>query len=112
MLVALTVLLVFQLVGEVIARGLALPIPGPVVGMLLLTGALYLRKEVPPTLKHTAQTILQHFALLFVPAGVGIMVHLALLQQEWLAILITLLVSTLVTIVVTALVMRFLLRFG
>ncbi|MGF1546609.1 MAG: LrgB family protein [Thiotrichales bacterium] len=40
MLGALTVLLVFQLVGEVVVQWLGLPVPGPVCGMLLLFVAL------------------------------------------------------------------------
>jgi holin-like protein len=99
---ALTVLLLFQLVGEVIARLLDLPVPGPVIGMLLLLGALLLRGELPATLHKAAQNLLSYLALLFVPAGVGVMVHIGRLQDEWLAILATLVLSTLVTLVLTA----------
>jgi holin-like protein len=110
MLRAITVLLLFQLVGEVLARSLDLPIPGPVIGMLLLLGALLLRGEAPKTLRDTAQGLLSHLALLFVPAGVGVMAHVDRLQDEWLAILVTLVLSTLLTLVLTAWAMRLLLR--
>ena len=40
MLPALTLLLVLQLLGEMIAQSLQLPIPGPVIGMALLFGIL------------------------------------------------------------------------
>ncbi len=110
MLRALTVLLLFQLVGEVLARSLDLPIPGPVIGMLLLLGALLLRGEAPKTLRDTSQGLLSHLALLFVPAGVGVMAHVERLQDEWLVILVTLVLSTLLTLVLTAWAMRLLLR--
>ena len=74
MLSALTQLLIFQLTGEIIARGLNLPVPGPVIGMLLLFLMLMLRGGPSSELRTTSQTLLQHLSLLFVPAGAGIMV--------------------------------------
>jgi holin-like protein len=106
MLSALTQLLIFQLAGEVVARGLALPIPGPVLGMLFLFFALTLRQGPDKELQTTSQNLLQHLSLLFVPAGTGIMVHLHRVADEWLPLLLSLLISTLATLVVTALVMK------
>ena len=106
MLSALTQLLIFQLAGEVIARGLALPVPGPVLGMLFLFFALILRGGPCKDLQTTGSTLLQHLSLLFVPAGTGIMVHLHRVADEWLPLLLSLLISTAVTLVVTALVMK------
>lgn len=106
MIAALTQLLVLQLVGEVIARGFNLPIPGPVIGMLLLFLALALRGGPPPDLQSTSQGLLQHLSLLFVPAGTGIILHLHRVADEWLPLLLSLLLSTLLTLAVTALVMR------
>ena len=106
MLSALTQLLVFQLAGEVIVRGLDLPLPGPVLGMLLLFVALALRGGPGEELQTTSQNLLQHLSLLFVPAGTGVMVHLHRVADEWLPLLLSLLVSTLATLVVTALVMK------
>lgn len=110
MLSALTQLLIFQLTGEIIARGLNLPVPGPVIGMLLLFIALMLRGGPGPELRTTSQNLLQHLSLLFVPAGAGIMVHLHRVSEEWLPLLLSLLISTLATLVVTALAMKLCLR--
>lgn len=106
MIAALTQLLLFQLVGEVIARGLDLPIPGPVIGMALLFLYLGWRREADAELQQTAQSLLRHLSLLFVPAGTGVMLHLHRLQDEWLPILLSLLASTAATLAVTALVMQ------
>jgi len=106
MLSALTQLLIFQLAGEVIARGLNLPLPGPVLGMLLLFLALAVRGAPDHELQTTSQNLLQHLSLLFVPAGTGIMVHLHRVADEWLALLLSLLVSTFATLLVTALAMK------
>jgi holin-like protein len=64
MLAALTQLLVFQLAGEAIARGLELPLPGPVLGMLFLFLFLLARRGPRPELQATSQTLLQHLSLL------------------------------------------------
>ncbi|MCW8914925.1 MAG: CidA/LrgA family protein [Magnetovibrio sp.] len=101
----ITVLLVCQLLGEVISKGLGLPLPGPVVGMAILFISLVLKGGLPDGLRETANGLLKHLSLLFVPAGVGVMMHMHLLRDEWQAISAALLVSTILTIAVTALVM-------
>lgn len=106
MIGALTLLLVFQLAGEVLARALALPVPGPVIGMGLLFLALVLRHGPDPELRNTAGGLLQHLSLLFVPAGTGVMLHLQRLADEWLPLTVALVVSTLASIAVAALVLR------
>jgi len=103
---ALAILLVCQLIGEVVARGLGLPVPGPVLGLVLLFAGLALRGEIPAPLQETAGGLLRHLSLLFVPAGVGIMLHVARIRSEWLAIVAALVLSTLLTLVVSAIVFR------
>ena len=106
MLAALTTLLLFQLAGEVLARALHLPVPGPVIGMLLFLGFLAWRGGPSEDEQKTGQTLLQHLSLLFVPAGTGIMVHLHRVADEWLPLAASLLLSTLAALAVTALVMK------
>ncbi|KZD08203.1 CidA/LrgA family protein [Oceanibaculum pacificum] len=105
MLNALTTLLFFQLAGEVIARASGLPLPGPVIGMALLFATLLIRNDLPDNLRGTASGLLQHLSLLFVPAGVGVVLYLSLIADQWAAISVALLVSTTATIAVSALVM-------
>ena len=103
---ALTILLACQLAGEVLVRTAGLPVPGPVLGMVLLCGALAMRGSTPANLHGTATGLLAHLSLLFVPAGVGVMVHLHHIGSELLAILAALVLSTTLTIAVTAIVFR------
>ncbi len=110
MIGALTTLLVFQLVGEVLALVFALPVPGPVIGMALLFASLAIRDRVPEQLRSTANGLLQHLSLLFVPAGVGVMAHLGRLREEWLPITVALVASAVLTVAATALTMRWLMR--
>lgn len=110
MIGALAILLVYQLVGEILVRTIELPVPGPVLGMLLLFATLLLRGSAPPALTTTAQGLLRHLALLFVPAGVGVIVHLGRVQAEWLPIALILAGGLVLTLLTTALTMRLLLR--
>lgn len=106
MLKAITTLLLFQLIGETLSLALGLPIPGPVIGMALLFAALVLRGEAPAPLRETAQGLLKHLSLLYVPAGVGVMLHFRLIADEWSPILAALVVSTFAAIFVTAVVLK------
>ena len=110
MIPALAALLVFQLIGEALVRTLGVPVPGPVVGMALLLATLVMRPSLLGALKPTAQTLLQHLSLLFVPAGVGVMLHLQRLGDEALAIGVALVLSTWIGMGVAALVMLGLMR--
>ena len=110
MIEALAALLVLQLVGEALVFALHLPIPGPVIGMALLLVALALRPTLLPRLKPTGSTLLTHLSLLFVPAGVGVMVHFQRLEQEGVAIVIAIVVSTLLAIAATAVTASLLMR--
>ena len=110
MIIALATLLVCQLIGEALVRALALPIPGPVVGMALLLLALVFRPSMLAAIKPTTQTLLQHFSLLFIPAGVGVMPHLQRLGDEALAIGVALVISTWVGLASAALTMSWLMK--
>lgn len=107
-------LLVCQLVGEVLVRYWVLPIPGPVVGMLLLLAMLfgYQRHHhaQPASLQITARALLAHLSLLFIPAGVGVMVHAERLIASWFPLLCALIIGAIVTLTVTAFTLRKLLH--
>jgi len=107
---ALALLLAFQLIGEAATFALALPVPGPVLGMTLLLAAVALRRDLLARLRPTTSTLLTHLSLLFVPAGVGVMVHGARLATEGLAIVGAILASTVLALAATALTVRALLR--
>jgi len=111
MLNALTLLVALQLVGEVIARAADLPIPGPVIGLLLLLALLLLRERMgKPSpgaeMKATASGLLGNLGLLFVPAGVGVITQLDVLARNWLAIGVSLVLSTLAGLLVAGWVMQ------
>lgn len=114
MILALTLLLSCQLFGEVVARGLGVPVPGPVIGLALLVGLLALfarlRPEAPElsrtSLGRTVAVLLANLSLLFVPAGVGILRNAPAITSHGVGLIMALVGSTVLTLVVTALVFR------
>ncbi len=108
MVESLLTLLVFQLIGEAIAHATHLPLPGPVIGMALLFLAWPALPRLHARLQQTADALLGHFGLLFVPAGVGVMVHAHLLAQWWGPLLLAVVVSTAGTMTVGALLFKWL----
>jgi holin-like protein len=107
-LAGITWLLVFQFAGEAVVRLAGAPLPGPVVGMALLFAALVVRGGVPEALATAADGLARHLSLLFVPAGVGVMMYARQLADEWVPITVALVVSTALAIAVAAIVFRWL----
>jgi len=112
---AFLILLSCQLAGTLVQRALGLPVPGPVIGMFLLTGALLWRGRrrrdaVSPDLDRLARALIAMLGLLFVPAGVGVMGEWPLLKANALAIGVALVGSTLLALLVTGGVMHLCMR--
>lgn len=103
MIIGFIALLACQLIGEFTVRVLDVPIPGPVVGMVLLLIVLQLRKPGPAAgVVRAADLLLRHLQLLFIPAGAGVVVYLSLLADSWLPALGGLVLSWLAVLLVTA----------
>lgn len=102
-------LLCLQLAGEVLARVLKLPFPGPVIGMVLLMPALGWPAVREPVID-VARFLLGHLSLLFVPVGVGVITHLDVLRQHGLGLLAVIALSTWIGLAVSALTLRALMR--
>ena len=111
MLLALTVILICQLVGEVVVRSAGLPMPGPVLGMVFLLAILLIRGRFRPSavaagqggsLETTSRGLLAHLSLLFVPAGVGVIQHLDVFAAYGLALAASLVLSTVAALLATA----------
>jgi len=108
MLEYLTLILACQLTGEFIVSSAQLPFPGPVAGMVLLFVFLLVRGNIPKQLDNISTALLNNLSLLFVPAGVGVMVHFELLGTDAIPLSIAIVASTILTIIVTATVMTIL----
>lgn len=104
MIPALSIILIFQLVGEIATRSLDLLLPWPVLGLLLLVLSCSLRPALAELLRPVVNGILGHLSLFFVPAGVGVIAHLGQFRSDGLAVAVALAVSTALAIAAGALV--------
>jgi putative effector of murein hydrolase LrgA (UPF0299 family) len=110
MIASLSLILLCQLAGEIIVRGLGLPMPGPVVGLLLLLLLLLARDRFVSLargplqadgVENASRGLLAHLSLLFVPAGVGVVQKLDLVAEHGIAIAAVLAISVVVTLLAT-----------
>ncbi|MEO6743021.1 MAG: CidA/LrgA family protein [Caldimonas sp.] len=101
----LALLLLLQTAGEGFVAALGLPLPGPVVGLVLLLAGLPMAWVREPTAA-AAEFLLGHLSLLFVPVGVGVITHLDLVSHYGLRLLAVIVLSTWIAMAVTALVLR------
>lgn len=101
MILGLTWLIAFQLLGEVTVRLLDVAVPGPVAGMLYLFVFLRLRRPAAdaPVLR-AGSGLLRHLQLFFVPAGVGVVAYLGVLGDDWLPITVAMVGSWFLGLVV------------
>lgn len=106
MIGAIALLFVCQLAGEVIHRLTGLPLPGSVIGMVLLLAWLAFVPRERLTLTQVTGWLTAHLSIMFVPAAVGVMEEGAILSRYGFGIVVAVAVSTLLTLAVTALVFR------
>ena len=110
MIASFSLILICQLVGEICVRAAGVPVPGPVLGFVLLLVLLLLRDRfavlargplAPGAVEGTAKGLLSHLSLLFVPAGVGVVQKLDIIAAHGLAIVAVLAISVVITMLVT-----------
>lgn len=106
MLQSIAITLGFQALGEFINRFLNIPIPGPVIGMVLLLAAFFLDDRLIERIRPTAGVLLANLSLLFVPAGVGIIRHGERFLTEGIAITFTIIITGIIVMAVTVLVTK------
>lgn len=112
MIASFSLILLCQLAGEIVVRALALPMPGPVIGLMFLLALLLVRDRFDPVavgplnagthgVETASKSMLAHLSLLFVPAGVGIVQKLDLIAEHGVAMFFILAISVIVTLLVT-----------
>ena len=107
MLLNFVAIILCQIAGNSVVNYLAIPIPGPVIGLLLLFTLLVLRGHVPEGMDRVTAPLLKHMSLLFIPAGTGVLMHLDIIKNEWLPIVAVIALTTPLTLLITAATLRY-----
>ena len=118
MLNSIFLIFLFQLLGELIQKILELSIPGPVLVLVLLLITLLLFKKLDFKFSETinlnlfksAENLLHYLPLLFVPVGVGVVMHLSFLEESLVEVILVLVIGTLLTLALTGFLMEKLLK--
>ncbi|BFM13711.1 CidA/LrgA family protein [Simiduia litorea] len=109
MIIGLLVLIGFQILGELLALWLHLPIPGAVIGLLLLLVSLrvlpWSKALVQPT-EQVSDKLINHLSLLFLPAGVGFFFLPEHINAQWPAVVAAMLGGTFVAMLLSSLTYR------
>ena len=113
MLNSIFTILLFQLIGEFIQKFTEISIPGPVIGLILLLGVLLIRakyfKEYPSienSLVNFSERFLNYLPLLFIPVGVGVVMHLSLLEENLISVISIIVLGTLLILALTGFIME------
>lgn len=107
---AMAGLVALQLVGDALVARTGWPVPGSLVGLLLLLSGLVLRGRVPQALDDVSAPLLRHLMLLLIPSVAAVGLYAGLLAQHAVAFLLVSVGVTALTIVVTAWTLRRLLK--
>ena len=117
MLKSIFTIFLFQLFGEFLQKFFELNIPGPVIGLILLLSSLLLIKnnnkiieDFKANLVFSAENLLNYLPLLFIPVGVGVVMHLSLLEENLVPVLLVIIIGTLLTLALTAFLMEKLIK--
>ena len=117
MLNSIFTIFLFQLFGEFLQKFFELNIPGPVIGLILLLSTLLIIKENNKTIEDfkenlvfSAENLLNYLPLLFIPVGVGVVMHLSLLEENLISVISIIILGTLLTLALTGFIMEKLLK--
>jgi len=117
MLNSIFTIFLFQLAGEFVQKFFELSIPGPVIGLILLLSVLLLKNKYnrsPSTFERelvsSCESLLNYLPLLFIPVGVGVVMHLTLLEENLISVITIVILGTLLTLAITGFIMERLLK--
>ena len=117
MLNSIFIILLFQLIGEFIQKVFELSIPGPVIGLIFLLSVMLIIKKInkqdkgfETKLVNSAENLLTYLPLLFIPVGVGVVMHLSLLEENLVSVILIIIIGTLLTLALTGFVFEKLLK--
>ena len=101
------IVLGIYLIGEILSSTLSLPIPGNILGMVILFVLLCTKTIKVDQISNVTNFLLDHLAFFFIPAGVGLMSSMGIIKATWLQLLIVCIVTTIVIIAVTGITVQF-----
>lgn len=103
-------LVALQLAGDAVVAQAGWPIPGALVGLLLLLGVLALWGRVPQAVDDASMPLLRHLMLLLIPSVAAVGLYVDQLTQHMVFFLFISTAVTGLTLAVTALILQGLIK--
>jgi holin-like protein len=97
-------------IGEAMNRLLNIPVPGNVMGMIILLAALLGKLIKLESIEDAAEFMLKHLAFFFIPSGVGLISNMGDIAANLLPMLAVIILSAVVVMVTTGITIQFLKR--
>ena len=89
------------MLGDIISKGLSLPVPGNIIGMIILLVLLCTKTIKLDQVEDVSDFLLNHLAFFFIPAGVGLISSFTLIKSSFIQIIFICILTTIITICVT-----------
>lgn len=106
----LFIIFMFSFLGEFIARLMPFSVPGSVIGMVCLFIALHKKWVKIEQVDHVGSFLTDNMAMFFVPAGVGLLTNMGVIQDLWWKLVVIVLVSVVLTMGFSGLVIEWMNR--
>jgi len=104
------IILGIYLIAEFISKFFELPIPGNILGMLILLVLLFTKVIKLEQIETISNFFLNHLAFFFIPASVGLMSSAGIIKDSWLRIILVCVITTIIVIVTTGVTVQFISR--
>ena len=95
------IILIICFIGEVLSKVIHLPLPGSIIGMILLFICLISGIIKLEMIDEISKFLLDHLAFFFIPAGVGLLAYIGILKKNILPILVICFTTTFLVMIVT-----------
>ncbi len=104
------IIFTIYLIGDIFSKGFNLPIPGNILGMILLLFLLCTKIIKVSQIENISNFLLDHLAFFFIPAGVELMNSFGIIKDTWLKLILVCIITTSIVIVSTGLIVQFISR--
>lgn len=89
------------IIGDILSTALHLPIPGNILGMIILLILLSTNVIKLEHVEDVSNFLLSHLSFFFIPAGVGLIASFHLIKSSFIQIILICIITTILTIGVT-----------
>lgn len=95
------------LIGDFISKVCNLPIPGNILGMIILLILLCSKVIKISQIENISNFLLDHLAFFFIPAGAELMNSFGIIKDTWIKLIIVCIITTAIVIASTGLIVQF-----